>query len=162
MAAYGLTNNQKSLYSLRKSYPCDGNKKVGIMYPLVKTFTSLKKANLFGLMFACALLALILVLGAVGSVTWTAGRFVTIERGWLDTLFNWTVGVITGIGGWFMLPAMTVLISTLFQETAIQRVECAYYPDAAHREVLKFCPEFRHDLRFTGWAVCLNTAIFQR
>jgi CysZ protein len=129
------------------------------MYPLVKTFTSLKKANLFGLMFACALLALILVLGAVGSVTWTAGRFVTIERDWLDTLFNWTVGVLTGIGGWFMLPAMTVLISSLFQETAIQRVEHLYYPDSVRSEVLEFWPEIWHDLKFTGWAVFLNILI---
>ena len=51
------------------------------MYPLIKTFTSLKKANLFGLMFACALLALVVVLGAVGSITWTTDRVVTIERG---------------------------------------------------------------------------------
>jgi CysZ protein len=71
-------------------------------------------------------------------------------------VFNWVVGVLTGIGGWFMLPALTVLISSLFQETAIQRVERVYYPDVVHREVLKFWPEFRHDLKFTGWAMCLN------
>ena len=129
------------------------------MYPLVKTVTSLKKANLFGLMFACALLALILALGAVGCATWAAGHFVTIERGWLDTLFKWTVGVLTGIGGWFMLPALTVLISSLFQETAIQRVERLYYPDAVRSEVLKFWPEIWHDLKFTGWAVFLNILI---
>ena len=129
------------------------------MYPLVKTFTSLKKANLFGLMFASALLALVLVLGAVGSATWTADHFVTIERGWLNALFNWTVGILTGIGGWFMLPVLTVLISSLFQETAIQRVERFYYPDAVRREVLKFWPELWHDLKFTGWAVFLNILI---
>jgi CysZ protein len=126
------------------------------MYPLIKTFISIKKANLLGLMLACSLLAAIIVIGAVGSITWITDRFVTIERGWLHTLFNWVVGVITGIGGWFMLPALTVLISSLFQETAIQRVERVYYPDVAHREVLKFWPEFRHDLKFTGWAMCLN------
>ena len=129
------------------------------MYPLVKTFVSIKKANLLGLMFACALLAVIIVVGAVGSVTWLTDRFVTIERGWLDTLLNWTVGVLTGIGGWFMLPVLTVLISSLFQETAIQRVERVYYPDASDRQVLKFWPEFRHDLKFTGWAVCLNILV---
>ncbi len=129
---------------------------VNLMYPLIKTFVSIKKANLLGLMLACALLAAVVVLGAVGGVTWITERFVTLERGWLDTLFNWTVGVLAGVGGWFMLPVLTVLISSLFQETAIQRVEHAYYPDAAPREVLKFWPEFLHDLKFTGWAVCLN------
>ena len=129
------------------------------MYPLMKTFVSIKKANLLGLMLACALLAVVVVLGAVGSVTWITDRFVTIERGWLDTLLNWAVGVLTGIGGWFMLPVLTVLISSLFQETAIQRVERVYYPDASDRQVLKFWPEFRHDLKFTGWAVCLNILV---
>jgi CysZ protein len=129
------------------------------MYPLVKTFNSLKKANLFGLMFACALLAVIVIFGAVGSVTWITDRFVAIQRGWLDTLFNWVVGVLTGIGGWFMLPALTVLVSSLFQEAAIQRVERVYYPDVIRSEVLKFWPEILHDLKFTGLAVALNVLI---
>ncbi len=129
------------------------------MYPLIKTFTSLKKANLFGLMFACALLALVVVLGAVGSITWTTGHFVTIERGWLDTLLNWTVGIITGIGGWFMLPVFTVLFSSLFQETAILRLERQYYPDAVRSQMPRFWPEIWHDLKFTGWAVSLNILV---
>jgi CysZ protein len=126
------------------------------MYPLIKTFVSVKKANLLSLMLACALLAVVVVLGTVGSVTWITDRFVTIERGWLDTLINWAVGILTGVGGWFMLPVLTVLISSLFQETAIQRVERVFYPDTSDRQVLKFWPEFRHDLKFTGWAMCLN------
>ena len=126
------------------------------MYPLIKTFVSVKKANLLSLMLACALLAVVVVLGAVGSVTWITDRFVTIERGWLDTLINWAVGILTGVGGWFMLPVLTVLISSFFQETAIQRVERVFYPDTSDRQVLKFWPEFRHDLKFTGWAMCLN------
>jgi hypothetical protein len=92
-------------------------------------------------MLTSSLLALVVVLGAVGSVTWITDRFVPIERGWLDKSLKLTVGVITGIGGWFMLPVLTVLISSLFQETINQRVERAYYPDAADHEVLKFCPD---------------------
>jgi CysZ protein len=129
------------------------------MYPLVKTFTSLKKAHLFGLMLVCALLAVIVVLGAVGSITWITGRFVTFERGWLDTLLNWSVGILTGIGGWFMLPVFTVLISSLFQETAIQRVERQYYPDTVRSVVPKFWHEIWHDLKFTGWALSLNILV---
>jgi CysZ protein len=132
---------------------------VELMYPLIKTFVSVKKANLLSLMIMCALLAVVVVLGAVGGATWITSRFVVIERGWLDTLFNWTVGVITGIGGWFMLPVLTVLISSLFIDTAIERVERVYYPDATRSQVLAFWPEFLHDLKFTGWAVCLNMLI---
>jgi CysZ protein len=129
------------------------------MYPLIKTFDSIKKANLLGFMLACALLAVIVAVGAAGIVTWLTDRFVTFELGWLDTLFKWVVALLTGIGGWFMLPVLTVLISSLFQETAIQRVERVYYPGASDRQVLKFWPEFRHDLKFTGWAVCLNILV---
>lgn len=129
------------------------------MYPLLKTFISIKKANLPGLMFACALLAVIIVVGVVGCVTLMAERLVIFEHGGFDTLFKWIVGLLTGIGGWFMLPVITVLISSLFQETAIQRVERVYYPDASGRQELKFWPEFRHDLKFTLWAMCLNILI---
>ncbi len=129
------------------------------MFPLLKTFVSIKKANLLGLMAMCALLAIIVVAGAVAGVTWMTDRFITIERGWLDTLLNWTVGLLTGVGGWFMLPALTVLISSLFQETVIQRVERFDYPDTVRDENLKFWPEIRHDLKFTGLAVGLNILV---
>jgi CysZ protein len=129
------------------------------MIPLALTFASLKKANLIGLMLACALLAVIVIVGAVGGMTWITDHFVTLQRGWLDTLLNWVVGVLTGVGGWFMLPALTVLISSLFQETAIQRVEREYYPEAIRSEVLKFWPEIWHDLKFTGWALALNVLV---
>jgi len=51
------------------------------------------------------------------------------------------------------------LIDSLLHETASQRVERVYYPDASDRQVLKFWPEFMHDLKFTGWAVCLNILV---
>ena len=129
------------------------------MYPLTKTFASIKKADLLGIMLACAALAAIMIIGAVGGITWTANHFIVIQRGWLDVLSNWVVGILTGIGGWFMLPVLTVLISSLFQETAIQRVERVYYPDAADKGVLAFWPEFYHDVKFTIGALCLNILI---
>jgi CysZ protein len=129
------------------------------MYPLTKTFASIQKAGLRGIMFACAMLAAIMIIGAIGGITWMADRFITIQRGWLDGLSNWGVGIVTGIGGWFVLPVLTVLISSFFQETVIQRVERVYYPDAPDRGSLAFWPEFRHDLKFTMWAVCLNMLI---
>jgi CysZ protein len=58
-----------------------------------------------------------------------------------------------------VLPVLTVLISSLFQETAIRRLEHVYYPDAPDQGVLAFWPEFRHDVKFTIWALCLNILI---
>jgi CysZ protein len=129
------------------------------MSPLFKTLASIKKADLWGLMLGCALLALVVAAGAVAGVTWITDRLVTLERGWLDSLVNWTVGVLTGVGGWFMLPALTVGIAGFFQETAIERVERAFYPQARGPRVLKFWPELWHVMKFTGWAVLLNVCL---
>jgi CysZ protein len=130
-----------------------------LLYPFLKTFDSLKKANLVSLMVACAVLAVVVVLGAVGAITWMTGSLINIKIGWLDTLVHWTIGALTGIGGWFMLPALTVLISGIFQETAIQRVEHIYYPNNARSGTIKFWPDFWHDIQFTLLALCLNILI---
>ncbi len=129
------------------------------MYPFIKTFSSFKKANLFGLMLLCALLAVVIVVGVVVSITWITAHFVNIERGWLDTLINWIAGILTGVGGWFMLPVLTVLIAGLFQERVIQRVDNLYYPEAKPHENLKFWPEIWHDIKFTAWALFLNLLV---
>ena len=129
------------------------------MVPLVKTIVSIKKSNLIGIMLACAVLAVIVVVGAVGLISWLAAHFVNMERGWLETLIQWAVPIITGIGGWFMLPVLTVLIAGFFQETAIRRVEGVYYPDAASQTDLNFWIELWHDIKFTLWALFLNLLI---
>jgi CysZ protein len=99
------------------------------MYPFAETLDSLKKARLLGLMLVCAALAAALAFLAVAGITWLTARLVTLQTGWLDTLVNWVVGIISGIGGWFMLPVLIVLIAGIFQETIIQRVEMVCYPD---------------------------------
>ncbi len=129
------------------------------MFPFKKTFTSVIQAKLVGLMFICALLALLIVGLLVTFVTWLTADFVELSNSWLDVLLTSSVGILTGIGGWFMLPALTVLIAGFFQETTIQRVERLYYPDAARRGDLKFWPELWHDIRFTLWAVLLNLLV---
>ena len=129
------------------------------MYPFIKTFSSFKKANLFGLMLLCAVIAVTVVVGAIVGITWITAYFVNIERGWLDTLINWVAGILTGVGGWFMLPVLTVLIAGLFQENVIQRVDNLFYPKAVPHENLKFSPELLHDIKFTGWALFLNLLV---
>lgn len=129
------------------------------MFPIGKTLASIRKAKLLGLMIGCALIAVVLVTLLVVGVTWTTDHLVNLEKGWLDTLVNWVAGILTGFGGWFMLPALTVIISSLFQETAIVRVEKAHYPDVVRGDNLNFWAELGHDIRFTTWAVFLNIVV---
>ena len=110
-------------------------------------------------MLVCAVLAVILVIGVVITITWITAHLIDLDTGWLDTLLTGIVGLLTGIGGWFMLPSLTVLIAGLFQEITIQRVDRIYYPKAVRREDLKFWPELWHDIRFTAWAVLLNLLV---
>ena len=80
-------------------------------------------------MLLSAFCAIVLVAALVTGTTWLTAHFVTLEKGWLDTSINWIVGIILGIGGWFMLPAFIVLVSGIFQDVTINRVEKADYPD---------------------------------
>ncbi len=129
------------------------------MYPFLKTFDSLKKANLVPMMLTCAALAVVVVLGSIGATTWITAHLVNTNIGWLDTVINLTAGIITGIGGWFMLPVLTVLIGGLFQEIVIQRVERIYYPDSVRSKTIKFWSEAWHEIKFTLWALLLNILV---
>ncbi len=129
------------------------------MVPFSKTLDSVNKAGLFGLMLACAGLAVAVVIVLVAVVTSLTAHLVDLETGWLDSLVNWIVGGITGVAGWFMLPALVVLISGMFQERTIDRVERAYYPDEVRSQEPRFWPDLRHDLRFTLWALFLNMLV---
>lgn len=129
------------------------------MFPFSKTLHSIKKANLLGIMFLCAALAVLVILMAVGAITWLTSMLVNLQTGWLDTLVNWIVGALTGIGGWFILPAFTVLIAGIFQETTIHRVERVYYKKNMRKEEPGFWPDLGHDIRFTLFALLLNVLI---
>jgi len=129
------------------------------MYPFRKTWSSIRQANLFPTMLLCALLAGLVLIGAIWTITWITDRLVSLEKGWLDTLLNWVVALISGVAGWFVLPALTVLISSLFQESVIERVEQVEYPKAVRNEGLGFWPELWHDLKFTAEAIGWNLLI---
>jgi CysZ protein len=59
-----------------------------------------------------------------------------------------------------MLPALTILIGGMFQETVINRVEKKYYPENVRKETPKFWPDFFHDVKFTIKSIILNILIF--
>lgn len=129
------------------------------MFPFAKTFASLKKADLFGLMALSAALAVLLASLTVAGVTWLAANLVTLETGWLDSLINWLAGALTGVVGWLMLPPLVILIAGIFQERIIHKVELAYYPEEVRKEAPRFWADLRHDLTFTLWALFLNLLI---
>ena len=110
-------------------------------------------------MFICALLAIGVVLAGMVSITRIAAHVIDIKTGWLDVLANLIIGALSGIGGWFMLPALTVFISGMFQEKAIYRIEQTYYPYAASDKEPEFWPNIVHDIKFTLWALFLNLLV---
>jgi CysZ protein len=120
------------------------------------TFRTLLKANLLRLMIACAVIGVVAATVLVAAVTGLAASLVHFKTGWLNTAFDWGTGIVLGIGGWFMLPVLTILIGGIFQETVIARVEQAYYPDSARTQSPRFWPDFVHDIQFTAKALLLN------
>ncbi len=110
-------------------------------------------------MLLCAALALGIAVILVVALTWLTAHLITIDMKWLDAVFTASVGILTGVGGWFMLPSLIVFVAGFFQDAAIRRVEWKYYPQAAPRVELPFWPELLHDLRFTAWSILLNLLI---
>lgn len=104
------------------------------MFPFAKTIASIGKAGLVSLMLACAGLALIIVIAAFMGINAFTAWLVNFDAAWLNWLIQGTVGIAAGVGGWFMLPALTVLIGGVFQETAIDKVERIYYPEKVRQE----------------------------
>lgn len=124
-----------------------------------KTLHSVTRVRLLALMFLCAVLALLVVVSLAIGVTWLTANLVSFEQGWLDTLLSWLAGVVSGIGGWFMLPALVVLLSGAFQEITIYRVELAEYPDKVRQDEPHFWPDIVHDIHFTLKAILLNILV---
>jgi len=110
-------------------------------------------------MILCAVLALVVVILLVGGMTWLTTNLVTFEKSWLNTSIDWIVGIVLGIGGWFMLPVLVVLVSGVFQEITISRVEGAEYPAVKRAGEPRFWPDLLHDMRFTAKALVLNMLI---
>ncbi|MFO7760551.1 MAG: EI24 domain-containing protein [Thermodesulfobacteriota bacterium] len=129
------------------------------MLPWLKTVDSIIRARLLGIMISCALLAGILVFVLAVCLARLTDYLVKVETGWLDSLINWLAGIVAGLGGWFMLPALIVLIAGVFQEKVIDRVEREYYPTEVRQHEPTLWPDFVHDIRFTLKALFLNILV---
>lgn len=124
-----------------------------------KTLHSVTRARLIGLMMLCAVLAFLVVLLLAGGITWLTANLVSLETRWLDITINWVVGIVSGVGGWFMLPVLVVIISGAFLEMTIHKVEEAEYPDKVRSEEPHIWTDILHDIRFTVKAICLNLLV---
>jgi CysZ protein len=124
-----------------------------------KTLHSISQRGMLGLMLLCAAMAVLVVLALVLGITWLTADLVALERSWLDTAINWVVGLILGIGGWFMLPVLVILISAAFLEITINKVEQSEYPEETRIEQPHFWKDLRHDIRFTLKALLLNLLV---
>ena len=126
---------------------------------LKKTLHSVTRPQVMLLMALGAALAVLVAAGVIAALTWLTANMVNLERQWLDTTVNWLVGIILGIGGWFMLPVLVVLISGIFQDITIHRVERSEYPDRVRRQEPRVWPDLAHDIRFTLKALLLNLLV---
>ncbi len=128
------------------------------MYPLARTLRSIPRARLFGLMLAAVALALVLVLSAVTGVSVLTASLAGTDS-WLGKVLVGTVSVLAGVGGWFLLPVLTILVGGLFQEWVVQRVEQAEYPSSKWGGAPGWLQNLPHDLRFTLLALFLNLLV---
>lgn len=124
-----------------------------------RTVRSIRRSGLPVLMLLCAVSALLLVLLLVSGITWLTAHLVALDRQWLDIAVNGLVGIVLGIGGWFMLPVLVVLIAGAFQEMTIHKVERIEYPGSVRSSEPRFWPDLVHDIRFTLKAAGLNLLV---
>ncbi len=128
-------------------------------WPAGKTLRSLFSARLLPLMLACGCLGIVLVVSIVSGITFLWAHLTSFSFPYADAVSNILVGGVLTVAGWFMLPALVVLIAGLFQDTVVHRIEKTSYPDAMAPETGRFWADLIHDLRFTLRAVFLNLLI---
>ena len=126
------------------------------MTPLIKTLASFGGARLYKDVILSAVLSIIMVGCFVLLATFISANWIQIEIEWLDTTLNMFVSLLSGLAGWFMLPSLTALIAGMFQQSVIYKIEKVYYPNHKKQDKPRFWPDFKHDVKFTLFALCLN------
>ncbi len=129
------------------------------MFPIIKSLKSITKAKLIPTILISCVLAVITVSSAAGIITWISASFISIKIVWLDKAVNFLIGIASGVGGWFMLPAVIPFIAGMFQDKVIHNVEIEFYPDSVRKKEPELWPDLKHDIAFTIWALFLNILI---
>ena len=123
------------------------------------TFATIKEAKLYKYVIVSIVLALIVVaLFIAASISITA-TVLSFESSWLTGFLATVVGLLTGVGGWFLLPSLVILISGIFQESVISKVEAKYYPEKVREEEPRFFADIKHDVRFALLSIAINIII---
>lgn len=128
------------------------------MFPIARTLRSVPRARLGRLMLACLAAAVLVVALSVAGLSALAAGLAGTES-WLGRAVVAVVSVAAGIGGWFLLPVLTILIGGLFQEWVVQRVEQAEYPERRWEGAPGWLHNLPHDIRFTLLALFLNLLV---
>ncbi len=129
------------------------------MFPILQSIASFKRAKLIGILFLSLVWAIVIIIIASGVITFVSAHLIHVKIGWLDKLLNFIIGILAGVGGWFMLPAIVPFIAGTFQEKVIAKIELIYYPNSIRKTEPKFWPDFKHDVAFTIWALFLNILV---
>lgn len=129
------------------------------MFPLALTLRTILNPGFVWLLILSVSASAITILSLFAGLTWAASHFVMIENRWLSAIFSVSLGILTGIGGWFMLPSLIFVVSGLFQERVIRKVEGINYPRAGELRDEKFISSILHGLLFSIKAVFLNIMV---
>ena len=126
---------------------------------LAKTIESAFSGKLIWFAFLSLLIA-VLIIGLFSFVAgFLANQLFDFGIPWLSGGLAAVIGIATGIGGWFMIPALTRLMGAAFMEPVIDCVERESYPSAVRKTAPRILPDVMHDIRFVMYAVFLNLLI---
>lgn len=129
------------------------------MFPLITSLQSFTKAKLLPIILMSIVWAVAIVFLVFLIITWLSTSLIDIKIEWLDTATKFVISILTGIGGWFMIPVMIPFVAGIFLEKVIHKVELVYYPKKNREKEPRFWPDLIHDLKFVVWALFLNLLI---
>lgn len=129
------------------------------MFPLNKTLSSIHTSRLYGLMCFVAFLGLFQILLAMFGITYINQLWSPLDKSWMNTMISVILGVVTGIGAWFILPVLVAANSGIFIEYIISKVERKEYPEFIRKSAPRFWPDIFHDIHFLVLGVSLNVML---
>lgn len=130
------------------------------MFPFYKTLRSIFTAKLYYIVIACALIAIVLDVGLAFLFTWFFWHLIDIQIPWLDTVVSINIGLFFVVAAWFSFPIVIVLVSGLFTEIVIRKINGVYYRDQSKKGGGGFLSDLKQDIKFTALSLFLNILLF--
>lgn len=120
------------------------------------TIDSIRKGKLAKYIFISIFLALTAIVLFVLGITTLSAFAIQIETTWLKNTLVALVGILSTVGGWFMLPPINIIISGIFQENIINTTEHEYYPERVRKKGPSFFADIPHDIKFAALSLAIN------